>query len=182
MQKFYAILLLFCFSLHQLGYLAANYLIPKWIDAHWEQQIWNSDLGQEGELIRIPFPMPYGQDQEDFQPVNLSMEIDGEWKRVIRQRYFQDHLEVIVITDSLEEKWSSQFQKWISTYQMDSNQDEIPPLEKLLLKSFSKNFIFENQSPTISSLTPTDFSSVQDHYKPPHSEYHPDLHSPPPKN
>ena len=85
--------------------------------------------------------MPYGQDQEEFQTVNFPIEIDGKMVRVIKQRYFDDHLEVIVVHDELQTNLNEQVNNWLTALGADSGDSETPPLQKLLLKSFAKNFV-----------------------------------------
>lgn len=142
MRKSAAIFLLTCFGLYHLGFFAVQFLMPMAIHQHWENQIWvNDEDFLEGKLIRIPFAMPYGQNQENFQSVNFSMEIEGKMNRVIKQRYFEDHLEVVVVEDELQTKLDEQVKLWI--YSLSSGQTDFdgPPIQKVLLKSFVKDFV-----------------------------------------
>lgn len=147
MKKLSAFFLLSTLMAYHFGFLAVSFLMPKIIHQHWESQIWNlSHETSSGELIRIPFSLPYGQNQENFQAVNLSMEIDGKWKRVIRQRYFDEHLEVIAVPDQLEQKLNRGIHTWMTSFAPDQENQDIPPAQKLLLKSFLKHFIPQNFS------------------------------------
>ena len=142
MRKSAAFILLSCFGVYHLGYFAVQFLMPMAIHQHWEKQIWeNEDSDLTGRLVRVPFPMPYGQDQEEFQPVNFPIEIEGKLVRVIKQRYYDDHLEVIVVHDELQTNLKEQVKNWLFALGADSGDAEAPPLQKLLLKSFAKNFV-----------------------------------------
>nr|WP_287935609.1 hypothetical protein [Algoriphagus sp.] len=142
MRKSAAIILLSCFGLYQFGFFAVQFLMPLAIHQQWNNQIWdmNEDF-LEGKLIRIPFSIPYGQNQENFQSVNFSMEIEGKMNRVIKQRYFEDHLEVVVVEDELQSKLDEQVKLWIFSLSTDQGDFDGPPLQKVLLKSFVKDFI-----------------------------------------
>ncbi len=142
MRKSAAIFLLTCFGLYHLGFFAVQFLMPMAIHQHWENQIWENDEDfLEGKLIRIPFAMPYGQNQENFQTVNFQMEIEGKVNRVIKQRYFEDHLEVVVVKDELQTKLNEQVKLWIVSLASDQGDFEGPPLQKVLLKSLVKDFV-----------------------------------------
>lgn len=142
MRKSAAFILLSCFAIYHLGYFAVQFLMPMAIHQHWEKQVWDDqDSGLTGRLVRVPFPMPYGQDQEEFQPVNFPIKIDGKMVRVIKQRYFDDHLEVIVVHDELQTNLNAQVKNWLFALGADSGDGEGPPLQKVILKSFAKNFV-----------------------------------------
>jgi hypothetical protein len=142
MRKSAAILLLSCFGLYQFGFFAMQFLMPLAIHQQWNNQIWeNEEDFLEGKLIRIPFSMPYGQNQENFQSVNFSMEIEGKVNRVIKQRYFEDHLEVVVVEDKLQSKLDEQVILWIFSLSPEQGDFDGPPLQKVLLKSFVKDFV-----------------------------------------
>ncbi len=142
MRKSAAIILLTCFGLYHLGFFAVQFLMPMAIHQHWDNQIWEDEEALlEGKLIRIPFSMPYGQNQENFQHVNFPMEIEGKVNRVIKQRYFEDYLEVIVVVDELQMKLDEQVKLWIFSLGSDQGDFDGPPLQKVLLKSFVKDFV-----------------------------------------
>ncbi len=142
MRKSAAIILLTCFGLYQLGFFGVQFLMPLAIHQHWDNQIWDNEAGLlEGKLIRIPFSMPYGQNQENFQSVNFPMEIEGKVNRVIKQRYFEDHLEIVVVEDDFQTKLDEQVKLWIFSLASDQGGFDGPPLQKVLLKSFVKDFV-----------------------------------------
>ncbi|WP_268035201.1 hypothetical protein [Algoriphagus sp. PAP.12] len=148
MKQALSIFLLSCFTFYQFGYFVVLVCMPRIIDKHWEERIWNQGISlSEGELVKIPFAMPYGQNQEEFTSVNHSIQIDGTWKRVIKQRYYDDHLEVITVPDRLESNLETQLKTLGSTFNPDSDTNDIPPLQKLILKSFNKNFTSPIQEP-----------------------------------
>jgi hypothetical protein len=145
MRKTAAYLLLTCFGVYHLGFFAVQFLMPIAIHHHWEKQVWDDQNPfLSGKLVRVPFSMPYGQDQEHFQAVNFSMEIEGKTKRVIKQRYFDDHLEVVVVEDQLQTKFDEQVELWLFSIGVDQGDIEGSPLQNVLLKSFVKNFVLNS--------------------------------------
>jgi len=142
MRKTAAHLLLACFGVYHFGFFAVQFLMPMAIHHHWESRIWeNGGSSPAGRLVRVPFSLPYGQNQENFQSVNFSMEINGQSSRVIKQRYFDDHLEVIVVDDELQANFHQQIKNWLSSLGADQEDSDQAPLQKTLSKSFAKNFI-----------------------------------------
>jgi hypothetical protein len=141
MRKFTAYFLLIIFTIYHLGYLVVQLLMPVVIHHHWERQIWGCQEALPTErLIKIPFLMPYGQDQQDFQAVNFSIEIDGAMVRVTKQRYFGEHLEVMVVPDQLQANFDEQLQFWVASMGADQGGFQGSPIQKLLLKAFLKDF------------------------------------------
>ena len=142
MRQSAAYLLLLCFGIYHLGHLAVQLAMPFAIHQHWEKRIWADESALPAErLHKIPFPMPYGQDQEEFQAVNFSMEIAGKMTRVIRQRYFDEHLEVVIVPDQLQASLDEQLEVWLSSLSTDQGDFQGSPMQKLLLKSFAKDFM-----------------------------------------
>jgi hypothetical protein len=142
MRKIAAPLLLVCFGIYHFGFFAVQFLMPLAIHHHWESRIWDdeaSSLG--GRLVKIPFSMPYGQDQESFQFANFSLEIEGQTSRVIKQRYFDEHLEVIIVVDKLQSNLKKQVKSWLFSLSAESEDSDQLPLQQALAKTFAKNFI-----------------------------------------
>ncbi len=142
MRKTAAFLLFTTFGVYHLGYFAVQFLMPLAIHQHWENQIWGDQASSlPGRMVRVPFIIPYGQNQDEFQPVNFSMEIDGKMARVIKQRYFDDHLEVIVVDDQLQMNLNEQVKNWFFSLGAAPSDADGHPLQQVLLKSFEKNFV-----------------------------------------
>jgi hypothetical protein len=142
MKKIAAPLLLVCFGIYHFGFFAVQFLMPLAIHQHWESRIWDDEaFSLGGRLVKIPFSMPYGQDQEDFQSVNFTLEIEGQTSRVIKQRYFDEHLEVIVVDDKLQTNLQEQVKNWLFSLSAEAGDSDSTPLPQTLAQSFAKNFI-----------------------------------------
>ncbi|AMQ55708.1 hypothetical protein [Algoriphagus sanaruensis] len=128
--------------IYHLGFIALSYLMPRIIDHYWEEKIWSEDLNfSEVRLIRKPLTMPYGRNQENFSPANISIEIDGTWNRVIGQRFFEDHFEVIILPDEIQNSFAQELHEWMSSFFSEGRGKDIPTSQKLLIKSIFKNYL-----------------------------------------
>ena len=115
---------------------------PSAIQAHWEERIWNEELEATSKVyFSIPFAKPYGQDQQEYQVANFPIELNGKFHRVIYQQYRNDSLHLIAISDEVQTRFKAQLKTWISSVSSEESPNELPPLQKLLLKSFIKDFI-----------------------------------------
>lgn len=141
-RPFLSFLLLACFLLYQFGYLLLCFWMPKAIQTHWEEQIWSEKLETTSKVyISIPFAKPYGQDQQEYQVANFPIEWNGKSHRVLYQQYRNDSLHLIAVSDEMQERFLTQLNTWINSVNSKDIQDELPPLQKLLLKSFIKDYI-----------------------------------------
>tara|TARA_R110002020_G_scaffold441257_1_gene652001 strand:- start:988 stop:1476 length:489 start_codon:yes stop_codon:yes gene_type:complete len=107
----------------------------------WDQRIWEETYNESNtELMEIPLSIPYMANQEDFQTTNLSMEIEGQFLRVIKQRYQNDTLQVIYIKDPKQQKLEKQVSDWIKTI-TDHSQNNNENRTLLFGKFFPKDFM-----------------------------------------
>ena len=67
------------------------------------------------ERMEIPLSLPYMANQETFQVTNLAMEVDGEFLRVVKQRYQNDTLQIVYIKDHRQRQLVNQLNDWIQS-------------------------------------------------------------------
>lgn len=117
-------------------------------------------------------------DQENFQVTNTSFEENGQPYRIIRQRYVNDTLEIIYVTDEDKAFLNKTLKQWISSLVQDENPDHSGNsiLSNFFAKDYSKpengfQFIPFNQiKQQFTSLIFLEFENV-----------YPGLDSPPPR-
>lgn len=83
--------------------------------------------------------------QEEFQTTNLSMEVEGEFLRVVKQRYQNDTLQIVYLRDHKQQKLENQVEDWIKSIVDDSpknNQDRSQLFAKFFPKDFMGNEFF----------------------------------------
>src|SRR5690606_6502367 len=118
-----SIFLLSCFAIYHFGYYALYFSYDQHLERKWEKMIY-SDASIEGKemLIEIPLSMPYMANQEEFQATNTPYEKDGKYFRVIKQRYQNDTLQMVVLPDVERRVLDKTVKKWISFL----TEDDIP--------------------------------------------------------
>lgn len=96
-------------------------------------------LQLEEQLLEIPLKAPYLANQEEFQVANTRFEKEGEYFRVIKQRYQNDTLQLVYVPDTARQVIDLTVKKWIS-----SLMDEDAPQEqsgKTFAKLFAKDYL-----------------------------------------
>lgn len=180
LKKVIPILLLFCFGLYHFGYYILYFSYQYRIEHAWQANIFdeNPDFSQNEKFMEIPFSMPYASDQEDFQPTNTSFEKNGEYFRVVKQRYANDTLQIIYVSDAAKNKLDKSVKRWISSLVNaeipDGHGNQI--LTKLFPKDYAQSQLYIELTPTIieqQSLIGFIFSAYPNQDK--------DLTSPPPE-
>jgi len=124
MKRFTVILLLFVFLMYQAGfylfYLSLNhYKEESWRDNSYGQALQNQYIEKS-----IPITLAYQHDQTEFQPVMQSIEIDGKYYRVIKQRYAKDTLHILYVADMQRQTLHQSLKDWVSTLSQQSSQDK----------------------------------------------------------
>ncbi|MBW3467617.1 hypothetical protein [Arthrospiribacter ruber] len=140
MRRSIAIFLLCCFALYHFGYYVAYFSFNLQIEKNWIEKIYAENLEQgEERLLEIPMSLPYMADEEDFRTTNTQFEKDGKIYRAVKQRYFQDTLQIIYVPDSAKSALDHTIKQWISSLV----QDEMPDgkSNSLLSKTFIKDYV-----------------------------------------
>lgn len=139
MRKPIAILLLCCFALYHFGYYVAYFSFRLQVENHWVDRIYNDpSLSLEEKLMEIPLSIPYMVSEEEFRLTNTSFEKDGQYFRIIKQRYLNDTLQVVYVPDTAKRMMDETIKQWVSSLV----QDELPDgaNNTLLSKIFVKDY------------------------------------------
>lgn len=139
--------------MYHFGYYAFYFSYDQHLESKWEDLIYSeSSLEVEERLIEIPLSVPYMANQEEFQTTNTPYEKNGKYYRVIKQRYQNDTLQLIVLPDAERRILNNTVKKWISVI----TEDELPQDQNssIAVKFFVKDyiqpnsFLFKTYSPT----------------------------------
>lgn len=145
MRKILSIFLLSCFCLYYFGYIFYFFAFQHQLNRVWDQHIWEETYDVSStEMIEIPLSIPYMANQEDFQTTNLSMEIEGQFLRVVKQRYQNDTLQIVYLKDHQKQKLDEQVSDWIKSItdnSQNSSQERSLIFAKILPKDFMANEI-----------------------------------------
>lgn len=139
LKKGIAILLLVSFTLYHFGYYAFYFSFKLKIESNWAEHVFSdSHDNLDIKLLEVPLSIPYMADQEEFQVTNTSFEKDGQYFRVIKQRYAKDTLQLVYVPDTAKKNLDQTIRQWISSLV----HDEIPDGSgnSLLTKSFAKDY------------------------------------------
>lgn len=116
MRKVSSILLLSVFLMYHLGYygiyLGGRYQLDKKWENIAEHEQFDADEIREAS---IPISIPYQADQPDYRPASGTVEIEGEFYRIVKQRYVKDTLRIQYVKDRSMEKLHDSFEDWLSS-------------------------------------------------------------------
>ncbi|WPP51449.1 hypothetical protein [Catalinimonas niigatensis] len=138
MRKSAAIVLLFVFFLYHLGYYGFYLALTHQLDQQWHTKVYEDDLvGEELLHASIPLSIPYQPDQSEYKPVSGKLEIDGNYYRIVRQKYVQDTLHVIYVNDTLQKELKQSVNEWLaSIHQKPASDSQGFQVWKVLAKDF----------------------------------------------
>lgn len=144
-----------------------------------DQLYGEQQLQLEEQLLEIPLQAPYLANQEEFQVANTRFEKEGEYFRVIKQRYQNDTLQLVYVPDTARQVLDLTVKKWIS-----SLMDEDAPQEqsgktfaKLFAKDYLPTVILNFSSPVTLALEEPQVAFIPTPYQGPLAA----LDSPPPQ-
>ena len=92
------------------------------------------------KMMEIPLSLPYMANQESFQVTNIAMEVDGEFLRIVKQRYQNDTLQLIYIKDQQQQQLEDQLNNWIKSI-TDQSPKNKQDRNQLFAKLFPKDFM-----------------------------------------
>lgn len=136
-------MLLCCFAFYHFGYYVAYFSLSLHIESSWNERIYQENQDSfEGQLMKIPLSLslPYAADQEEFRVTNTSFEKDGQYYRVIKQRYTSDTLQVVYVPDLDKEKLDKTIRQWVHSLAQDDipSQHGNPSFTKLFIKDYTQ--------------------------------------------
>lgn len=116
MRRFSAIVLLFVFLLYHIGYYGFYLIASYQLDNQWHAKTYQDKLNEENLLYTaIPLAVPYQNNQTEYVPASGKVEVDGNFYRVVRQRYANDTLHVMYVQDALQKELQQSVDKWLAT-------------------------------------------------------------------
>jgi hypothetical protein len=87
----------------------------------------------------VPLSMPYGVDYNEYERVNGEFEHNGNFYKLVKQKFQNDTLFVVCVNDKKEKKLVSDLSDYVKlTNDLPSSSQ---PTSKLLLNSFTKDYV-----------------------------------------
>lgn len=145
MKRIPAILLLVCLGIYQFGYYAADFSVGLRIEKKWSDRIFSEEGEYENSFVmNIPIDVPYMPNDQDFKVVNSSFEKDGQFFRVLEQRYRDGNLQLVVVADTYKSNLEVLIKDWIDANASDieGNLMSKSPL-KLLTNQYTSSQAFK---------------------------------------
>lgn len=93
--------------------------------------------------IKIPLAVPYMSDNNEFQRVDGKFEYEGEFYRLVKQKYAQDTLTIICIKDFKKKQIQEALTDYVKTF--SDNPSDQQNNNKLII-SFVKDYISQSFS------------------------------------
>lgn len=121
LKRIPAILLLACLGIYQFGYYAADFSVSLQIEKKWSEKIYSEEGDYENSFVmNIPLDVPYMPNDQDFKVVNSSFERDGQFFRVLEQRYRDGNLQLVVVADTYKSNLEVLIRDWIDANASDT--------------------------------------------------------------
>jgi len=123
-KRVLAIILTVVFLFNVIGYYGVYVAMLRQAHLTLNQQIDNNNYKAEQTItIRIPLTLPYPTQENDFQRVQGDFEHQGEFYKLVKQKYSNDTLYVVCIKNTEQKKAFKVFSDFVklSTDQSSSN-------------------------------------------------------------
>jgi hypothetical protein len=128
--------------MNTMGYYAVFYGLQLHSDITMSGVMDNESYDPSSTLtIKYPVSVPYMPDQAQFQRVDGKLLHEGQYLRIVKQRYAADTLTIVCLVDSESKQIHSALSDYIKTFADNAQQDN----SKLTL-SFIKDFIAQSFS------------------------------------
>lgn len=115
LKKAISYLLLVCFILYNLGYYIVYFTVNFRIEKNWVEKIYDSKEILNQKILKIPITLPYTVDDQYFKEINSLFEKDGEYFRIIKQKYANDTLTVVYVADNEKNNLETIIKKWAAS-------------------------------------------------------------------
>lgn len=92
----------------------------------------------EAITLKVPLTVPYATDSRDYVRVNGEFEHNGEFYRLVKQRFSQDTLYIVCVKDHENKKIHQAISSFVKTF--SDKPAEQPPNSKTVI-SFIKDYI-----------------------------------------
>lgn len=115
MKKAISFLLLTCFILYNFGYYVVYFSVNSHIEKNWAEKIYGDQEILNQKTLKIPISLHYANDDQDFKEINSLFEKDGEYFRIIKQKYAKDTLTVVYVSDNQKNNLETTIKKWAAS-------------------------------------------------------------------
>lgn len=89
--------------------------------------------------ITLPFSMPYGTDSPEFERVDGVIEYQGEFYRMVKQRYARDTVYIVCVRDHQKKRIRqamSQYVKALAGSDQSADQSQTAKLASAIIKNY----------------------------------------------
>lgn len=106
-------------------------------DSQTRNQLDLDDLaGLETITIRIPLSLPYSVDDTDFERIDGKYEYNGEFFRLVKQRYANDTLTIVCIKDQNEKAIEGGLRNYVKTFAQHHTENNGAKFQISLIKDY----------------------------------------------
>ena len=141
MKKLAAIALILLLLFNVLGFYSVFYGLQYQNDYSFNQLDFDHpEVLRNTVLLKIPMAIPYGADQKEFQRAEGEFEHEGEFFRLVSQRFDSDTLHLICIRDEGRQRIHKVFSDFVKTFTDKSTTLPVNGKQQLTF-SFIKEYI-----------------------------------------
>ena len=146
MKRFFSICLALLVLLNVMGYYAV-FMGLKYQNSQQFVQRLDDDNYSEAETItlKIPLAVPY-QSNTEFERVNGEIHHNGEYFRLVKQRFFSDTLQIVCIKDVNIKHINQALSDYVKTFTDNSTENSSKPVPNFIKDYIQTSFDLEMSS------------------------------------
>ncbi|MEO7991491.1 MAG: hypothetical protein ABI663_18205 [Chryseolinea sp.] len=177
MKRITSILLLLVFLFNAIGYYGLIFILRHQLNREFTKKLDAEEYpGSETMIVKIPYTLPYQVNFDGYERVDGEFECEGELYKLVKQKWVNDTLFIVLIKDSHQTKLN----KSLAAFVKASNDTPIPKSTSKLIEHLEKHYLCSTNQIQIVSIGWCRKFSFHIH-KPTFTAYYPPLLSPPPE-
>jgi hypothetical protein len=90
----------------------------------------------ETVMFKIPISLPYTQDDTGFERIDGKYEYNGEFFRLVKQRYANDTLTIVCVKDQNEKVIESAIRTYVKTFASQHSENQGAKLQISMIKDY----------------------------------------------
>ncbi len=162
MKRILSIVLIFVFLFNVIGYYGIYVAMLRQANMAMNQQIDNDEYAVDQTVtIKIPLTLPYPVQQDNFERVQGNFEHQGEFYKLVKQKYLNDTVYIVCIKNNEEKKAFKVFSDFVklSTDQSSTSNNQNSKTVVSVIKDYNPVISEINFSPRESIELASPFAS-----------------------
>lgn len=137
MKKVTAVILLLTVLFHAGGFYLLFWVLGEQASREMTRRVEAADYSEaETVIVKIPLAIPYNGDSNDYHDISGEIERNGEYLRLVKQKFLRDTLYVVCVRDHRQQQLANVMTDFVKT---SSDQPTSPTMK--LFGSLVREFV-----------------------------------------